>query len=222
MHSFQKETLTQLQQDFRDSQAEERRLAEKMEQCKKAVASYRTAEKDLKVKLQRADELADRLTDELTAETPQIGQIESFENIILEKEAEKEMQEAALQDAQEARAKWAPTLRTAKNELRVLEEEVNEVEAQINKATAKTSKLRQERESALMQKNEAIETLKFAEREKEGVIADRQEQATTVANFIRGASEVSLRVPVDANETYDSLQKKWERLKKDKEISEAR
>ncbi|KAF2500398.1 putative DNA repair protein Rad18 [Lophium mytilinum] len=219
---IEKENLNQLQNELRSIEAQEKVIEGKVAQCRKAVGSYTSVENRLRVEYQRADELSDRLRDELEAETPQAGKLKDYEKMLREKEAEKEACEESLQDAQDARAEKKLEEETAQKAFKSLELEGKEIEARVTKVTQKIQKLEQARENALREKNLAIESLRFVEGEKARVVEGRQEQADTVEDFTRKATLICARVPLEPGVTHDGLEKKRERLIKDLKNSEAR
>lgn len=165
---------------------------------------------------QRAEEEVERLQDELEAATPQTGVLEVLEAQLQNAKETKQMHENAMQDAMEAKVILDEKQRGLKDQLSTLQKEIQEIEAKATKTTAKIHKSAELRHHALLEKNLAHERVQDAKAQKESLQEKRASQVERIADFAAQASSISPRVPVDANETTNSLDAKLDRLSKDK------
>jgi len=182
-----------------------------------AIQRHKKQQRDLQVQQQRAEEEVERLQDELEADTPQTGVLEALETDLQNAKEAKQMQENAMQDALEEKEKLDRKQHELKQQLNASQKETQEIEAKINKATAKIHKLAEKRHTALLEKNRAFQLIQDAKDEKDVLQEKRAKQEERIAEFATQASSICARVPVDANETPNSLDAKLSRLIKDKQ-----
>lgn len=176
---------------------------------------HRKQGKDLRLRHQRAEERAEQLRDELEAETPQAGQIDALERLLREAEEGKQISENAYEDSVIAMDKLNENSHTLKSQLEALQTEVKEIKARITKAETKARKLADKRQAMLLEKNAALECIQDANDDKARQQQIREEQVAKIEEYIGMASQISARVPVDANESYESLEKKYDKLGRD-------
>ncbi|OCL01941.1 putative DNA repair protein Rad18 [Glonium stellatum] len=196
---IENETLAHYKRELDEADSNLRELQDKHQKCDQAIHRHRRQSKDLRLRHQRAEELAEQLKDELEAETPQAGQIDALERLLREAEEGKQISENA----------------RLKKQLEALQAEVKETKARINKADGKVRALVEKRQAKLFEKNAAFECIQDAKLDKARHQQIREEQVAKIDEYVQMASQISARVPVDANESYESLEKKYEKLGRD-------
>lgn len=165
---------------------------------------------------QRAEEEVEHLQDELEAATPRTGVLEALEAQLQNAKETRQMHENAMQDAVEAKGTLDGKQRELKDQINTLQKEIQEIGARITKATVKIHKSAEQRHNALLEKNLAYERTQDAKGEIEVLQKKRAGQEERIADFAVQASSISPRVPIDANETPNSLDAKLDRLSRDK------
>ena len=101
-----------------------------------------------------------------------------------------------------------------KQELDAVKERIAGHELKIKKAEGKLKRIQQARQIALQEKNIAIDAINEAKLVKETAEQKRDRQANVVADFIRQATVVCPRIPVNPGETPQSIEAKLDKMKK--------
>ncbi len=210
-----KENLVQLKRELADLEATLREKEINVNRCSQATNRHHRDQRDSRAKKQRAQELVERLRDELEAETPQDGKLEALQVQLQEAEEESEMHARSYTDAVEAKDGLNDAQKQLKSQLDAAQREIEEAEAKVHKADLKTQKLREKRHTALLQKNVALQRIEDARADREQHARSREAQVEVVQKFVDGASQVCERVPIDPSESALTLDKKLERLHKD-------
>ncbi|OCK84901.1 putative DNA repair protein Rad18 [Lepidopterella palustris CBS 459.81] len=213
--NFEKESLARYKQELSDLQSRIRESQSSVKLCQQAIVRHNKETSVLDLRRQRAEERAEQLKDELEAETPQAGQIDALEGLLHEAEESKQIAVNAYEDAVLAKDKLHEETTRLRHQLESFQDEVKEMNARITKAQTKTQKLADKRQNRLLEKNAAFESIKDAEDEKVEYERLREEQVGTVEEYIRQASVISSRVPIDKGESYDSLEEKYAKLQRD-------
>ncbi|KAJ9666526.1 Structural maintenance of chromosomes protein 6 [Coniosporium apollinis] len=218
------EKLQQLRRAFSDAEQSLREARIAVKQCDQALVQHRRQQKDLQLRSQQADELWERLNDELEAEMPSDGKIEALEMQLQETQEGEEFQENAFQDAVDQRDRINQKQRELKTQMDEIQAEITATDEHLNKVTLKVQQLSEKRQKALYEKNRALQATEDARLNKQAFEERRQEQADRVTEFDGQARQVSggVRVPVDPNETTNSLDKKLEKLINERDEAQRR
>ncbi len=214
---MQRDTLQHLEQEHRNLQAHARDLDERVRQCEQALRQHGRLENDLRLRVQRAEDLAEKRQDELERDTVQDGRLDALIAGLKEAEEEKTLHEGSYQDAIISKEKYNEVAKQLNEEIKTFDDEIKEITAKIKKAEMKASRLAQTRYTALQEKNQAVQAIQDAREDKQREEEKRQRQADRTAHFVSQASQVAARVPIDPNETARSLDQKLTKLSEDLE-----
>jgi chromosome segregation ATPase len=213
--SAQHDIVVDLKRQLHDLQKESDNANLHADKCKQTLAQHGRAEKDLQIRMQRAEDHSEALRDALDQENADDGQIDALQNALKEAEGEIQVHEGSFRDAEAAMAAKLQTLKeimreksaqqtaleTLKNNMHVAESEKKVVE----------SKLRTLRDD----KNAAIALIANDKAELANVVQKQELVQERVKEYNEKAGLISSRVPVDEGETPRSLVRKLERLDRD-------
>ncbi|KAI9787739.1 MAG: Structural maintenance of chromosomes protein 6 [Geoglossum umbratile] len=213
--NYQREILRDLQRELNDLERHSGELRNRLRARKQALQTHQKQHKDLHVKIQRAEETAERLQDELERDTVQDGRLQALEGLLREAEEDKSIIEGSYEEAVTQKDKLNAVAKELSKELKAVDSELAEIEAKIRKKEAKALELSQARQVALLEKNSAFQKIDDAKLERTRAESKREAQSKRVREFIEQARKVSERVPIDPGETPGSLDKKLEKLTND-------
>lgn len=225
---MESEALQQLQSELRDLQGRLAELQGEHERAMQAINRHKRENKDLQIQAQRAESHFEQLQDELEAQTPQAGKVETLQKDLQQAQEEKEITENSLDDAVSERDKINTLQRELKTQLDRLQVELADANAKIEKAQKKIQTLKDRRQVKLLAKNGAIAKLNDIRENKSGLEGERDGQAKTVEEYTRQAAEYvakrtdldseeleNFRVAVPEGETAASLEKKMESIREE-------
>lgn len=164
---------------------------------------------------QSAKSVVEELQDALDRDVIEEGRLDVLKEHLSEATEEVGAHEGSYEDSVVAIDKIKELMKTSRDQMAVLDARIAEAEAQINKAENKATRVSTQRDGALRLKNSAYESIDKAVAYKAGVEKDRAEKVGVVAQFTEQANNICARVPVDAGETGDSLDKKLKKLSAD-------
>lgn len=213
--SLQRDLLRDLERERSDLERQARDADNKIRSCEQALIRHKRQEGDLRLQLQRAEDLAEKRQDELERDTVQDGRLDALKTGLTEAEEEKSILEGSYQDAIIQKEKLNETANKLNAELKTFDDEIKDMGARIRKAEMNASKLAQARHTALQEKNQAIQKIEDARADKEREERKRQAQVEKVSLWTSQATQICARVPVDPGETPASLDKKLGKLHQD-------
>lgn len=222
------EALQQLQEELRSLQNRLAELQSEQEQAQQAVNRHKRENKDLQVQAQRAESRLEQLQDELEAQTPQAGKVETLQRDLQQAEEEKEITQNSFDDAVHEKDKINGVQKELKARLNSLQVELDDANAKIEKGHKKIQTMKERRHVRLLAKNEAISRVDDVRANRVAVEEDREAQVKTVEEYARSAAEFvakrndlavedisDYRVAVPEDETATSLEKKMERIREE-------
>ena len=212
---IQRENLQHLKREYADLQGHARDMDERVRQCEQAIVRHRRQQDELRLGIQRAEDLAEQRQDELERDTVQDGRLDALVTGLKEAEEEKVMHEGSYEDAIISKGKLNEAASELRAEMSSFDEQIKEIEARVKKFEMKTSKVAQARHAALERKNRALQAIDDAKNDERELDEKRQAQAKTTAEWTVEAGQICARVPVDPGETAESLDKKLARLAED-------
>lgn len=182
---------------------------------KHALAQHKRAEDNLKIEAQRLEDEADDLQDKLDKGRVQDGHLDALKDNLKEAESEKTMHSNSLEDSAAALQSVKDKIKDLKRQIAIRNNELQPLENDVRIAENECSKAEDHRRAVLAQKNAAYERVNDLNLERNARLSDKEAIVRTVESYSEQASIVSSRVPVDAGETPDSLDKKLEKLHRD-------
>jgi ATP-dependent RNA helicase DDX6/DHH1 len=213
--SYQRDILRELQRELNELERHRGNLQNRLRARKQALQVHEKRHKDLHLKIQRAEETAERLQDELERDTVQDGRLQALEGFLREAEEDKTIIEASYEEAVTQKDKLNSIASDLSSQMKEVDSELADAEAKIRKTKAKALKLSQARQASLLEKNTAFQKIDDGKADKTRAEIKRDAQAIHVNEFVEQARRVSERVPVDPGETPESLDKKLDKLTSD-------
>jgi chromosome segregation ATPase len=209
---MERQRLERLSRELREVENRNREAQTQVLQANQACEHHRRETKKLILEVQRAEERVNTLQDELEADTPQTGTLENLETDLKKEEDEKKSLTQQYQLGLTEKERLNAEQRNLKSQVDAVDERISELDAKIMKIDERKQKLTDERYSIVLKKNEAYSKIADSEQRKQALEQARDNQATTVAVFVEGASKVSDRVAIDPGETATSLDAKLHKL----------
>ncbi|KAH0562577.1 hypothetical protein GP486_002744 [Trichoglossum hirsutum] len=213
--TYQHGILEDLQNELSELKRHKEGLQDRLRARKQALQAHERLRKDLHLKIQRAEETAERLQDELERDTAQDGRLQALEGFLREAEEDMAIIEGSYEEAVTQKDKLNAVAKDLSSQMKEVDSELADIEAKIKKTEARALKLSQIRQTSLMEKNLAFQKIDDAKLEKTRAENKRETQANRVEEFVEQARKVSERVPVDPGETPGSLDKKLDKLTND-------
>lgn len=210
---IQREALAQLERERIDLDGQHRVLLQNFNRCKQNIIQQKRTREELKLKHQRAQDLAERLQAEYDRVNVEDGRLDALKQQLEESLRDVTIYEEAYGSQGVEKEKLNEHSAFKKRELNAVKLRVAEHAAILQKAQNKVRNARQARQISLTEKNIAIEAIEILRSKKQVAERKRDQLAAQVQAFITQASEVCERVPVPDGETTASLEAKCIQLK---------
>ncbi|KAH0367083.1 DNA repair protein Rad18, partial [Aureobasidium melanogenum] len=208
------ERLNDTKRDLQEAENNLRTLETALTRVKQAKVRYDRETANLRQQRQRCEDRIEQLQGELDADA--VNDTGALDELHTQyKEAEQNLQAAndTMMDSVNALDKLGQDNRLIKQQLDAATKEVEEAQARLIKAQKRLEDKTTQRELALRRKNEALEMVDMARRDKEALEEQRVEQERILnEDYIHGAEQVSRRVVVEPGNTVEVLDKKLEKL----------
>lgn len=186
-----------------------------MKKCGEAIVRHNRETRDLRLAIQKADDVVDNLQDALDKDAIEEGRLEALKANLVEAEDERATHAGSFEESVIASDNAKASMREKREQMAAMDARIEEVVVKINKAQGRSAKTQDQRQKALQQKNAAIESVTRAKDAFALKETEHGEKAETLKEFTGLASDICDRVPVDAGETTDSLDKKLAKLDAD-------
>ena len=213
--SAQRDALQTLESDLNKLEQISKEKRIHLRSCEQAIFKHKKDVMRLKIDVQQAETMVDELQDALEEDSVEEGRLESLKQQLKDAREEKIGHEASYEDSVMAKDKNKESLESARDEMAKIDAQLKEAEAKVSKAESKLTRCVNQRSAALIEMNAAFESARAAKEDLETIKEEREELARAVEDFTIKANEICPRVPIETGETYDSLQRKIEKLKKD-------
>lgn len=220
--SSERDILQRLNSELENLEQQQRDKKANVRACDQAISSHRKETSNLRVVVQRAEGIVDKLQDALDNDAVEEGRLEALKTQLLEAQNEVTNHEGSYEDSVVALDKVREAMRVSRSQMKVLDDRVLEAEVKIRMAESEAAKISDKREAALKNKNAAVDAAKKAVLYKTLLEPQRKAQFETLTQFLREANAICRRVPVDPGETSETLEKKQEKLHGDLVRYEAR
>lgn len=183
--------------------------------CDQDIGNHRKETGNLRVIVQRAESIVDKLQDALDNDAVEEGRLEALKTQLLEAQNEVTNHEGSYEDSVVALDKVRESMRVSRIQMKAVDDRVLEAEVKIRIAESEATKLSDKGETALKKKNAAVDAAKKAVINKAVLEPQRKAQFETLTQFLEEANAICQRVPVDPGETSETLEKKQEKLHDD-------
>ncbi|CEI40170.1 Structural maintenance of chromosomes protein 6 [Fusarium venenatum] len=220
---IQEDNLKHLGQEMAEVSRRERQAQQAVQRCRAELDNQRKDHRKLEGDLRRTQADIERIQMELDAFEGVDGRL----NILRTELESRRSDEESLgnQYGEMALSKRDLKAKTEKARLK-LEEAKNdqeEFEGKVQKASQKIAAAENMRRVSVAKKNDAFEQADIERNERRRVEEKREHKATEVAQFIEQATEaVPERVHIPDDETYDSIEQKYTKLREQLKQREAR
>ena len=190
--------------------------------CNQAIEKHKKISQEKLRAAQQAQSVVEDLQDALDQDAIEEGRLDSLKLTLSEAEADKSTYEDSYGECVNAKDALREAMSSITSRIKQAEEAIREAEAKSMKAEHKFNQRSGERRAALQEKNIALEALDKAKRNKEESLRERHDQLERVEEFTVQASAVSVRVAVEAGESEESLNRKYQKLENDLKNAERR
>ncbi|RAK74372.1 DNA repair protein SMC6 [Aspergillus fijiensis CBS 313.89] len=213
--SMQKDVLADLRRNLSDQEQSLRSARSSLEGCKQARVRHDRRSSELRIAVQKAEDLIDEITEALDKESVEDGRIDVLQTTLEEAEEEKRLNEGSLQDGIEAMDAMMEGLKAIKHELSAKEAEVYTMNEELRLAQNEAQMSMENRRRSIREKNAVIERISDSKKGRTRIQQRLEEIAARILDFSEKASLVSPRVAIAEGETAASLDKKLDRLHTD-------
>ena len=210
---IQREALAQLEREKNDLDGHHRVLQQNLKRCEQHIFQHKRTREDLRLKHQRAQDLAERLQTEYDRVNVEDGRLDALKEQLQDAQREVMMCEEAYGSQGIEKEKLNEIAAVKKRELNTVKLRVAEHAAVVQKAQNKLRNARQARQISLTEKNIAIEAIEKFRDKKQVAEHKRDQMAARLQVFISEASDVCERIPVPNEETAASLEAKCIQLR---------
>ncbi|KEY64368.1 hypothetical protein S7711_06397 [Stachybotrys chartarum IBT 7711] len=220
---IQNEHLRALGLEMRDINMEERQAQQTVQRCRTELEAQRKESKALESQLRKTQAQIEDLAMELDAFEGADDRLVVLQNELEARRTEEAQIGSQYGNIRLAKRELNPRLEEAKARVNEERGERDDFQHHLNKADEKIRSHENLRRIAVTKKNEAYERFDIEKNERNRAEQKRDENAREVENFIRQASEVVPdRVHIPDDESYDSIERKYEKLKEQLAQREAR
>lgn len=205
-----KRQLNDLENDLRSARS-------RVQTCKQNLVRHKRESGELKISMQKKEDHAETLRDELDKENPEDGRLDNLRAALEEAEGDKQVNEGSYNDSVQAMNDMIQELKEIRREMTINDQKIKDLLEKSRVAGSEQSLVEGRRRELFDEKNAAEAKL---EREKEdrAKLQERLDRAKArVVEYCEKAGMVSPRVAVNEGETATSLDHKLVKLNKDLE-----
>ncbi|KAK3117191.1 Structural maintenance of chromosomes protein 6 [Teratosphaeriaceae sp. CCFEE 6253] len=166
----------------------------------------------LKTGVQQAEDRVEEQSNDIEAHRPKDGRLQELERQLQDSKDEYQSLGPSYQDAIVAKDDLSQKSKDAKHALDDADAEYNAGKARVTHAEERLVRLSVDRRTALLAKNEALNSIDHAKQAHTETQERRDNQANNVTVFIGHANEICRRVPLDPGTTTRQLDERIERL----------
>jgi chromosome segregation ATPase len=212
--------LDRLQRDLDAAVAEAKERQRHVESCERKLEEHGRLRRELVVRSQKAETIVEQLDLELSAAAPDSGMLEQLDESLREAEEEKAFEEGQMEDIIAEKRKLDEISREQKDSKAAMQGVIDQLRIELDKLERNAERLRHAREQALREKNAALDSVAAAERRRGEFEEKRVAKLRHLQDITSQAEQICARVAVPTGETFDSLNRKRERLARERVQSE--
>lgn len=221
--ALQRDNLKHLELEMKEIIAEERIAHQFLQKAKSEVDAHKKLIAGLENDLRRTLADIEKISEELDSFEGVDIRLDTLRSELSAKRAEEDQLGIQYGNMRLEKRELSVKTETAKKELDAARDDQKDFNNRINKADERVQKLFSLRQITLAKKNQAFERIEleqFALRRAEAEYAEKSEE---VLDFIRQADEVAPgRVHIPEGEDYRSIEKKYEKIREQLALREAR
>ena len=178
--------------------------------------------KNLRLAMQRAEEVVGKLQDALEEDRIEEGRLEALKEHLKEAEEDLSTQQGSYQESVVSGDKAKELMRVSKERRAAIDVRIDEVSMKLKKAESRALECLTQRRKNLQQKDAAINAARDANERFAYENRKRESLVKVVIDHTAQAEKVSARVPVPPGDTADLIEAKLEKLDKDLQRGVAR
>ncbi|TQV98300.1 hypothetical protein V2A60_007945 [Cordyceps javanica] len=211
--AVQKENLRQLEAELKELNAEELLAQQALQRYKAELESHRRHQKQLENDLRRAQADVELLSTEMDAFEGADGRLVTLRTDLELKHSEEEQLGSQYGNMKLYKVDLNKKTEAAKRGLEEVRREAETFSERVQKVDMKIQSTESMRRIAVAQKNAAYEQVDIERAERRRAEGRRDQKADEVADFTRQALEVAPdRVHIPEGETYQSIEKKYQKI----------
>jgi ATP-dependent RNA helicase DDX6/DHH1 len=185
--------------------------------CRQARERFERKWNELRVECQRKDDRVEELEEALQKESREDGELEVLQTTLREAEEDKELNEGQLTDSATAMNEMMQNLKAIRQELAAKEADIARLREELKVAESEQHLITDKRRKRISEKNTAVEHISGIKRATEKLWRKKEEIVARILEFSEKANMVSPRVEIAQGETKTSLEKKYDKLRKDQD-----
>ncbi|KAG5927340.1 hypothetical protein E4U42_002339 [Claviceps africana] len=221
--ALQTNNLKHLELEMKEILAEERLAQQSLQKAKSEVDAHRKRIAGLENDLRRTLADIEKISEELDSFEGVDARLDTLRSELAAKRGEEDGLGIQYGNMRLEKRELSAKAEKAKRELEAARDDQNDFNSRVNKADERVQKLCSLRQITLAKKNHAFERIEleqFALRRAEAEYAEKSEE---VRDFIHQANEVAPgRVHIPDGEDYRSIEKKYEKIREQLALREAR
>ncbi|KAJ6788870.1 hypothetical protein PWT90_00080 [Aphanocladium album] len=221
--AIQRENLKQLEVELKELNAEERISQQALQKSKTELESHRRNSKQLETELRHAQADVEQISMEMDAFEGADGRLVTLRADLELKHKEEEQLGSQYGNMKLAKVDLNKKAEAAKKDLEEVRREAETFSERVQKADMKIQSTESMRRIAVAKKNAAYEQADIERAERRRAEERREQKADEVADFTRQAVEVAPdRVYIPEGETWQSIEKKYQKIGEQLSLREKR
>ncbi|THC91439.1 hypothetical protein EYZ11_009106 [Aspergillus tanneri] len=211
----QRGVVADLRHDLSNQEQQLRLARSRLEGCKQARVRHERKTNDLRIAMQKKEDLMEELLEALDKEVVEDGHLDALRTALQEAEEEKQLNSGSLKDSTDAMNAMMKALKGTKQQLAAKDAEINTLMEQLQVVQSEELMGTEKRRKIISDKNAAVNEIDEMKRDLERTTHEKSEIASRILDYSEKASLVSPRVEIAEGETAASLDKKLDRLHRD-------
>ena len=220
--SAQREDMQRLKAEQNELEQRQRDKRAQLTQCEQAIVRHQKAIGRLRVEWQQAQTTVEELQDGLDHDAVEEGRLDALKEQLTEAKDEKNTHENSYENSVVEKDKLFKALKATKDQMADLDKSIKEAEAKLLKAENRAAHCASSRETALREKNSALDVVDQVLQDRQETQRERDNKAATVETFQSEASLIHPRVPIGKGETCRVIEEKLNKMTADLRKAEKR
>ncbi|KAI5919698.1 hypothetical protein F4810DRAFT_686000 [Camillea tinctor] len=214
--AFYKDSLEQLREELRGLEASRRTSQQAAKRASEAVHQHKRQANNLETELRQASLQVSRIEQDLDKFEGLDGRLQGLKDDLEDAREQKDVYGQQYGLIAIKKMEMNQNIENLKQELNKAKLASRDFKAELDKAENKVRRYQDNRQIAVVEKNQAHENLALAKLKKEHAESAREKQAETVAEYTRQASTVvAERIYIPEGETYQSIERKYTSIRQD-------
>lgn len=212
--NYYKENLEQLRAEFRELETSRRTLQQAVQRCGQAIKQHKMHEANFEKELRKAQTRVTQVEAELDKFEGVDNKLQGYRNDLQEAQSQQDHYGNQYGELAMQKQEMNQQVEALKQEWTKIRMAFQDHKAKIAKAEDKVKRYEENRRMALVEKNDAYETLEMAKQKKSDAEVSREKQSDVVADYTRQASAIAPeRAFVPEGESVRSIERKFESIK---------